>query len=109
MVPNPQLWVRPVGRRDEPAEPTYAKPIAAIGTLDSGTENVPTRIGGGKYTLVEPIGHGGMAEVWKGKDERTGKALAVKLLAPSRNARGRRHGSCPRPGSWAPCATRTSC
>ncbi|MFI5494617.1 serine/threonine-protein kinase [Actinoplanes sp. NPDC051859] len=36
---------------------------------------------GGRYTLLLPIGRGGMAVVWRARDEVLGRTVAVKLLA----------------------------
>ena len=37
---------------------------------------------GGRYELGAPLGHGGMAEVLRGKDTRLGRDVAVKILRP---------------------------
>ena len=36
----------------------------------------------GRYDLIEIIGTGGMAEVWRARDARVGREVAVKLLYP---------------------------
>src|SRR5690242_9676748 len=36
----------------------------------------------GKYRLDDPIGSGGMAEVWRSTDTRSGTTVAVKRLHP---------------------------
>ena len=35
-----------------------------------------------RYSLLEPIARGGMAVVWRARDERLGRAVAVKILHP---------------------------
>jgi hypothetical protein len=35
-----------------------------------------------RYVLIEPLASGGMAEVWRGRDEILGRDVAVKILHP---------------------------
>ncbi|MEV5486974.1 protein kinase [Streptomyces bobili] len=51
--------------------------------MDAGSQGI--RKGeavGGRYRLAEPIGKGGMAQVWRATDLATGRYVAVKFLRP---------------------------
>ena len=37
----------------------------------------------GSYEIVAPIGAGGMGEVWRARDPRIGRDVAIKILPPS--------------------------
>ncbi len=54
---------------------------------------VPTTLGSGRYSLIGTLGAGGMASVWRARDEVLGVDRAIKLLHPSiaanRGVRGR--------------------
>lgn len=43
----------------------------------------PSTLSNGRYTLLEPLGQGGMATVWRASDGRLGVERAIKILAPS--------------------------
>src|SRR5712691_4755394 len=40
----------------------------------------------GKYDLLQSLGHGGMAEVWKARDTQLQRYVAIKLLHPNLQA-----------------------
>ena len=48
---------------------------------DAGAFAVGSRVG--KYLLEEQIGHGGMAAVFKARDEQLGRLVALKIMAPA--------------------------
>ena len=51
--------------------------------MESSSADGLTRLIAGRYRLVEPIGHGGMATVFRGQDEVLGRHVAVKLFRAS--------------------------
>lgn len=44
---------------------------------------------GGRYRLLDPIGEGGLCEVWRAEDRRAGRVLALKWLKPAYRADSR--------------------
>lgn len=51
--------------------------------MESFAAEGPNRLISGRYRLNEPIGHGGMATVYRGQDEALGRDIAVKLFRAS--------------------------
>jgi serine/threonine-protein kinase len=46
----------------------------------------PERLLDGRYRLIDPIAHGGTAEVWRAHDEKLARPVAIKLIDARANA-----------------------
>jgi hypothetical protein len=55
----------------------------------------------GRYTLREPLGAGGMGEVYLAQDPELDRLVAVKLISPDRLGENARARSCPRWSRWS--------
>jgi serine/threonine protein kinase len=56
---------------------------SALSASITDTRLLAGQILGGKYRVSHLLGEGGMASVWAGSNERTGKRVALKLIRPS--------------------------
>ncbi len=67
-------------------ERTHLK-VVTVGDFDPQSDNPIEydfigRVIAGRYTIREPIGAGGMADVFRATDEQLGVDVAIKLLKP---------------------------
>jgi hypothetical protein len=71
-----------VGCNATGTKPEWTRLRDAIGTRLTRAMPIPGELLGGRYVLVQPIGAGGMASVWRARDTRLRRHVAVKLLRP---------------------------
>ena len=85
---------------DRPADPTLTSPLVGevaaerrvggqdVTADDPGRDQQPGVVIGGKYTLVEPVGEGGMGAVWRAKQtDPVKRYVAVKLIKAGMDSR----------------------
>lgn len=67
--------------RSTPPNPPADSAVVAGGNAQQGlAKPTPGRILGGRYSLVEPLASGGMAQVWRGQDRTLNRPVAIKVL-----------------------------
>jgi predicted unusual protein kinase regulating ubiquinone biosynthesis (AarF/ABC1/UbiB family) len=59
----------------------FERPAVVVAAVASGTSMIDRRIG--PYTIVAPLGAGGMGEVYRARDSKLGRDVAIKILVRS--------------------------
>jgi serine/threonine protein kinase len=85
------FWAEPPSRADEPDHHAHL----AGRTADAGEGSVPSSSRAcrdiGNYTLIHPIGQGGMGRVWLAEHRLLARPVAIKLIDPDLLNRSRRY------------------
>ena len=75
-------------RRAQPAEPRRAPAVAAAQGLSGAPDDMPThRIA--HYNLLDRIGEGGIGELFRARDTKVGRTVALKIVSPRDRRRSR--------------------